>query len=224
MKKTKQHTKKNNKRQGVRKASVQNIPRSVGLILPDQYRTKLRYWKQVSFNFTATNTTAIRFRPSSAFDVDPLIASTAMSGFAELSTLYQTYRVLSSKINLTVMTTSAANPVNVSLTPSNFDPGATPSSAYVLAAREQPYARFGTCGLTGSPPLKLTSSMSTEKAYGSKAALFDDNFSSPVTATPNNNWYWVIGGYSFVLDPSLTWVTVTIEVDCQFYDRNFLQN
>jgi len=222
--KSKQHKKKNKKRQGVRGTSVQAIPRKVGLILPDQYRTNLRYWKQVSFSFLSSNTTAIRFRPSAAFDVDPLIASTAMAGFAELSLLYSSYRVLSSKINVNVMTTSAANPVNVSLTPVNFDPGATPSSAYVLAAREQPYTRFGTCGFNGSPPLKLNSNMSTVKIYGSKQALFDDNFSAPVTAIPNNNWYWVICGYSFVLDPSLTWVTITIEVDCQFYDRNFLPN
>jgi hypothetical protein len=202
----------------------QRIPRQVGLILPDRYRTNLRFWKQVSLNFVANNAVSIRFRPSSAFDVDPVVASTAMSGFVELSALYNSYRVLSSKIRTEAVTTSAANPVNIYVAPVNFDPGATPSAANILALREQPYAKSRLIGLSGSPSIKINSTMSTEKIYGSKMALFDDNFAAPITASPNNNWYWQIGAYSFVLDPSLTWVTITIEVDVEFYDRNFLQN
>jgi len=173
-------------------------------------------------DFTVSNVRAIRFSPSSAYDVDPLVASTAMSGFAELATLYNSYRVLGSQCKVTFLTTSAANPVNVSLTPTNLDPGASPSSAYVFAAKEQPYAKFGTTGLTGSPPLKLNSSLTTERMYGSRAVLFDDSFAALVTTVPTNNWWWVISAYSYVLDPSLSWVTIIIETDVEFYDRTFL--
>lgn len=204
--------------------NYQTIPRQVGLIMPDRYRTNLRFWKQVSLNFTAVNAVSIRFRPSSAFDVDPVVASTAMSGFTELESFYNSYRVLSSRIMVESVTTSAANPVNIFVTPVNFDPGSTPSQASILALREQPYAKSRLIGLSGSPSIKIKSAMSTEKIFGSKMALYDDNFSSPCTASPNNNWYWQIGAYSFVLDPSLTWVTITIEVDVEFFDRNFLQN
>jgi hypothetical protein len=184
----------------------------------------LRFWKSVSFNFTASNVAAVRFRPSAAFDVDPLVASTAMAGFAELASLYSSYRVLSSTIRIEAVTTSAANPVALMTAPVNADPGATPSSAYVLALREQPYAKYKMLALTGCPPSNVMNAMSTEKVYGSKSALFDDNFSSPTNSTPNNNWFWVVAGYSQVLDPSLCWLQITIEVDCEFFDRFFLPN
>jgi hypothetical protein len=204
--------------------SYQTIPRQVGLILPDRYRTNLRYWKQIKFDFTLSNTLSVRFRPSGAFDVDPTIASTAMSGFVEMSTLYQTYRVLSSEITVQVCNASAVNPANFYVVPVNFDPGATPSAAYILSLREQPYATSKMTGLTGCPAIFIKNSMSTEKIYGSKMALYDDNFSAPVTAIPNNNWYWNIGGYSLILDPNYCTVNIEFTVDVEFFDRNFLQN
>jgi hypothetical protein len=147
-----------------------------------------------------------------------------MAGFAELSTIYSSYRVLSADIRVEAVNTSAANPVSLIVAPVNFDPGAAPTSSYVLALREQTYSKYKMLALSGSPPSNLMSRMSTEKMYGSKSALFDDNFSSAVNAIPNNNWYWVVAGYINILDPSLTWVQVTITVDCEFFDRNFLLN
>jgi len=196
----------------------------VGLILPDRYRTTLRFFKIISFNFTGTFTQVARFRPSAAFDVDPLVASTSMAGFVELAALYTTYRVLSSKIRVEVVTTSVANPVMMVVVPTNTDPGGAVSTAYALSSRENPYSRSKMTGLSGAPPSVLASTMSTEKIYGSKAALFDDNFSALVTGNPNNNWYWAIIGLSSVFDPNLTWLQVTINVDCEFYDRSFLLN
>lgn len=219
----KRHTKKNQKGKRKNKSNqvnaIQRIPNRVGLILPDMYVSKLRYWKQVKWDFTATNTIVARFRPSSAYDVDPLVGSTAMAGFAELATLYGSYRVISSKIAVQVVNPSAANPVNCSVTPVNIDPGAAPSSAYVLSLRENPYGKFGVVGLSGSPPLKINNQMSTQKIFGGRMTRYDDNFSALVTASPANNWWWIIGGYSFVLDPSLCWITVTIDVNVEFYDR-----
>jgi len=202
--------------------SEQQIPRQVGLILPDMYRTKLRFWKQVSFNFAASLVSAVRFRPTAAFDVDPTVASTAMAGFAEMALIYNTYRVISSAIDVQVITSSVANPTNISVVATNLDPGATPPTAFIFAQREQPYSKFGTTGLSGSLPLVLKNLMSTQRMYGAKAIRFDDNFSSVVTSSPNNNWFWVICGLVSVLDPNLTWVTVTIDVDVEFYDRNVL--
>jgi len=194
----------------------------VGLVLPDRYRTNLRYWKSISFNFIASTVASARFRPSSAFDVDPLIGGTAMAGFTELAGLYASYRVLSSKIIVEAVNTSAANPVSLMVCPVNIDPGASPISSYVLALREQPYGKFKMLGLSGCPPTRLNSVMSTEKIYGSKSTLFDDNFSSPSNSSPANNWFWVVAGFIGVLDPSLSWLQVNIDVDVEFFDRQYL--
>jgi len=222
--KKKQSSKRNNRNGRRGNQSMQMIPRQVGLILPDMYRTKLRFWKQVPFNFTATNVVGVRFRPSSAFDVDPLFATTAMAGFTEMATIYASYRVIQSKCNVEVITASPANPTNIQLVPANMDPGATPPSAYVIAQREQPYAKFGLTGLSGSAPLKLTSVMKTQRMFGSRMIMYDDNFSSLTNTSPVNNWFWVITGSVSVFDPNLTWVTITIDVDVQFFDRFTLNN
>jgi hypothetical protein len=202
--------------------NLQKIPRQVGLILPDRYRTNLRYWKSVSFDLTAVFSAGVRFRPSAAYDVDPLLATTAMSGFSELALLYGSYRVLSSRIRVESVNTSNANPRTLIVCPVNIDPGAAPTTAYVLASKEQPYSKAKMSGLSGSPQTIVSNVMSTEKMYGSKSVLFDDNFSSVSNSTPNNNWYWFVSTYSNILDPSLVWAQITIDVDVEFFDRSFL--
>jgi len=196
----------------------------VGLILPDRYRTTLRYWKTIQLDTSASNVASARWRPSAAFDVDPLIASTAMSGFAELAALYGTYRVLSSKIRVEMVNTSNGNPRTLIVSCPNIDPGVAPSASYILASKEQPYSKFKMSGLSGSPQTVILSKMSTEKIYGSKSVLFDDAFSSPTNGVPLNNWFWVVSIYSFNLDPNTCWLNITIEVDVEFYDRSFLAN
>jgi hypothetical protein len=205
--------------------TVQFIPRGVGLILPDRYRTNLRLWKSVSTSLSASNQASFRFSPSNAYDIDPVVASTSMSGFVELSTLYGRYRVLSSRCLVRVVNPSLITPLEITLCPVNLDPGPTPSNAYMNTLKEQPYAAFCTGGLAGSPVAKCQATMSTEKIFGSKMALFDDNFQSVVSASPTNNWWWVIALYASAVIPTNPIITmVTIDVDCEFFDRPVLQN
>jgi len=214
------------RREGVNSLSNahQGIPRSVGLIMPDRYVTNLKYWKALTYNLSVTNYGSQRFSPSNAFDVDPLIGGTAMSGFLELVALYGSYRVVSSKCKLEFANPSSTVPLKVWLCPVNIDPGATPSLAYQLALPEQPYCKSKTAPLVGGPICTLSSKMSTERIYGSKMVLFDDNFSAPVTGSPNNNWFWVVGCYGFAVIAGITYANVMIDVEVEFYDRKFQQN
>lgn len=219
-------SRKNSKRQndGNRATpnAVQTIPRSVRLIMPDRMITNLKFWKAGIFDLSAQNTSAVRYRPSSAFDIDPLIGSTAMPGFVEFSAFYGSYRVVSSKCVVEGNNPSVTDNVMYSLGAVNVDPGSSPSSAYVIASHLNPYFRAKTAPLNGGPLVRLNHSMSTEKIYGSKSVYFDDNFSSIVTTSPVNNWYWVLTCYSLSLLSNDVQFTIKIEVDVEFFDRSFL--
>jgi hypothetical protein len=198
------------------------VPRRIGLILPDRYRTGLRYWKSVSTSLAVANSAAFRFSPSNAFDVDPLFGGTNMSGFVELATLYSTYRVIASHIKCETVNPSSTQPVMTYVAPLNVDPGAAPSAAFILSLKEQPYAVSKTATLAGGPICTLDNVMSTERIFGSKSALFDDNFAAPVTGGPTNNWYWVVGLYAFNVIAPAVFTNITIEVDVEFFNRKDL--
>jgi hypothetical protein len=199
------------------------VPRSVGFIMPDRMRTSLRYWKAVSISLNITTVGGVRFQPSAAFDIDPIIGGTVMSGFTELAAIYKSYRVHTSRVTAEFVNPSPTFPVMCTVVPMNADPGPTPSTTQVLTAREQPYAKSRTSSLAGGPLTRIISSMSTQKMYGSPMTNYDDNFASLVTTVPNNNWFWFISVYTLTPIPTNgVSINVLIEVDVEFYDRAFL--
>jgi hypothetical protein len=167
-----------------------------------------------------------RFRPTNAFDVDPLLGGTSMPGFAEFAAIYSAYRVTWSRIKARFTAGTGSLPTQVVLLPTNFDLGSTPSVATVTALPDQSYSQSKLLGLAGSPSILLQKEMSTEKIYGSKQVYFDDNFSSLVTTGPVNNWYWNISGIipSAASSASIIYVECNMDVGIEFFDRKILNN
>jgi len=204
--------------------SYQTIPKTVGLILPDRYRTNLEFSSGFNLNLTATTNASVRFRPTGLFDVDPLVGGSSLAGFIELSALYSHYRVLGSRIIIRVSNASTTDQIIMRLCPLNADPGATPAAAFFLALSEQPYAKTGVAGLIGAPPLVMQHQIATEKIFGSRSSLFDDNFESLVTTVPTNNWYWVVAASALHVTAGAISIFMEIQCDTEFYGRTFLQN
>lgn len=232
--KTQQPRNKYNKRRGQRThanaltspagVTTLAIPRSVGFVMPDRLRTGLKYWQSSAINLSVVSSGSLRYQPSAAFDIDPTVGGATMAGFNEMSALYRSYRVKSSRIKVEIANTSPDSIVNCAIVPTNADPGSAPSSATIIAARQQPYANVKTCPPLGGPMTVLVSTMSTKKIFGNPMTDFDDNFASLVTTIPNNNWFWFISVYSLATIPSTDPVllNVFIDVEIEFYDRAFL--
>jgi hypothetical protein len=199
-----------------------SIPKNVGLILPDRLYTALRYFKLGSISLATVPTGAFRYRPTAAFDVDPLVGGTTMAGFSELAGLYGQYRVTISKAILRVVNPNPVSPCIAILAPQNIDPGSSPSAGYVNSLLENPYAKHKTVGISGSPVISLNSVMSTEKIFGSTEVYVDDNFRSDSASVPVNNWFWVLGFTTANLLPNPIQWDLTIDVGIEFYDRLFL--
>jgi hypothetical protein len=144
-----------------------------------------------------------------------------MPGFVEFSQLYGSYRVTWSKIIVRFTPTASSQPLLICLVPLNFDLGGTPTPATLVSLPDQPYAKNKLLGVTGSPSVTLAQEMSTEKIYGSKMIYFDDNFSSPVTTVPNNNWFWNISSATSVPAASAitNYIDYSLSVGIEFFDR-----
>jgi len=193
------------------------VPKSI-TIIPDRVMVKLTYWGIKNFVIgIGTATAAYRWRPSAPFDVDPLVGGTSTPGFNEWAALYGSYRAVSSRFRAKFSNPSVDQACALVILPLNNDPGASPTAAVINTWVGNSYAKHVTCALAGGPISGMTNNMSTEKIYGSKMVYFDDNFSSPVNAVPNNNWFWAVGiiyqtGVTKALSPALdTEITMYVE-------------
>jgi hypothetical protein len=205
----------------VKRNNLTVVPRASGLIVPDRMYTKLRFFGASTISFVIGDTVhAKRWRPTAAFDVDPLLGSTATPGFAEFSTFYSSYRVTSSNFRAEFTQTSTVG-LTAIIVPLNADPGATPTFTTAASWASLPFAKHKMLPPAGSPTVTLSQSMSTEKIFGSDMVYFDDNFASLVTTVPNNNWYWAIGVIASPAVGGLVNVNfmADIELGIEFYDR-----
>lgn len=171
---------------------------------------------QPAFNF--------RFR-ASAFDVDPLLGSTSIPGFTELSSLYQAYRVRGMRID-TVITNMEAFPITVGIMPGLTDYGNNLLSQSSVAQyiNSNPWSRSYNLGLSGSGSEShhFVETVSTGQVFGDIVWETDDGFAAFVTTNPANMWYWNVMGHSpsganFTASGVVTDTRVTLQI--MFYQR-----
>ena len=199
------------------------IPKNLGFIVPDRIRTNLRFFYSPVVNLSVNSSSILRFQPTGAFDIDPLIGGTQPPGFAQWSGFYSSYRVRSSKCSVEATNTSLTSTCRIMVAGANIDPGAAPAASYITSLVENP-CNSKLSGPVGSPVCKVVNSFSTEKMYGNPMVEYDDNFASLVNTVPNNNWFWVIGFYSPAVIPAASplLVSLVIEIEIDFYDRIIL--
>jgi hypothetical protein len=204
------------------------IPKSINLVFPDKMTVRLKYTASTLINIpVATGYNFLYYTPTSAYDVDPTVGSTAMPGFSEMATFYSTYRVVKSGLKVDAILPSTdgipGNSCIMVIVPLNASPTAS-TYLNVVGWRGNTYSQSRLLPITANP-VRLAASMTTEKIYGSRAIYYDDNFASPVTTVPNNNWYWGIGFTSDALPPLATFdvsVYVQVDADVEFFARKRL--
>jgi hypothetical protein len=189
--------------------------------MPDQFRTELKFTTTRTLNLTVPGTGLVYFNPSGAFDVDPVIGSPTMAGYDQFASFYNQYRVLASRIRIIYTNNSIVNPVNFFLLPTGLVPSGF-GPVEILSMRGNPYCKWTTSSLLGSPPMFLKNSMTTERIQGTKAALWSDNTSALVSANPVNSWFWAIGYESPVSNSVNSFLQIEIDVDLIFFDKKFV--
>jgi len=212
--------KKSNNTDGVSAISNRyvQLPTKNALIVSDRIITRLAYCGISSLIVPLGGVAAIRYRPTAVFDVDPVLGSTSVPGFAELAALFFNYRTFMSRIRVRVV--SGVAPTSVVVIPLNADPTGAPSGLTVQSWTSNSFAQYKLVPAQGGPMTNFEISMSTEKIFGSKMVLFDDNFASSVTTIPVNNWFWAIGGINAAGGLATT-CTLSVEIDMgvEFFTR-----
>jgi hypothetical protein len=194
------------------------IPRSLGWA-PRRVRASLLYHAFGVVNNVGIAHANVRYTPTYAYDIDPLLASTAMPGFTEWGAIYRFYRTHSSSIRVT-FSNKEAFPITSCICPVNFDPTAnTASFANYFSSRLSKTAAAGP--LTGNGVNVLQNSFTTADIGGVASIQTLDSYCAQTSgaAAPGNNWYWFVG---ILTDGSLlvngVFFDVALTVDVEFFE------
>jgi len=196
-----------------------------GLICPDRMVVNLM-WVDVNhsaINSAGNKVASYRYRPTAAYDVDPTIGGTTISGFDEWTSFYNYYRVLAYKVEFFVENAETFAITVIDL-PMNTDPGAAPTLASVESYFMNPYNRVRTISAkTGKDSCRISRSIDCRKFVGSSTQRFDDSYASLVTTVPINNIYHILSIWSGANNlVNGVYYTARIALTVEFYDRAIL--
>jgi len=165
--------------------------------VPDRFRTTLRFQKTtVLINGISPFSSQVLI-PTFAYDIDPLVGSTAMPGFTELGTLYRKYRVHGSSLRVSFNNEEAfANLCYICPTNTSF--GANYANYQYFLSNIRTKTKVAGA-ISGASRVDLSASFTTAEFGGASDLLIDDAYSGFCTGgSPTNNIYWNIGNEGVV--------------------------
>lgn len=191
--------------------------------IPDRMRVTLKYVTVAELvPSTTSKDSNFILRPTSIYDVDPLIGGRSVYGYQEWEPFYGRYRVHSSRI--AVRFANRENEASdVYVLPINTNPGsnvADPSPYYT-----HPAARKRLVGSVYGKDSTTVTCRATTLQMGAINDFADDNFSAPFGANPTNDWYWFIGCYKGGTTDYTVGITayVDVSITVDLYDKKVLQ-
>lgn len=214
----KRYVKKGYKRKNTSISSVKI--KQPGVIAADRYFVKLRYVDTTSskIGVNGNNFGYFRYIGNSVFDPNPLLLSTNVPGFKELSLMYFQYRVSGAKLQVTCANMENF-PVIVLIWPTTVDQAGVVSNVYLQGMIGNPYVRFKILSAKGGmDKCILKSYISWKKLLGQKTISTDQDYGANVTGNPLNLMWWNFGAYT--LDAgNFTTAAVQFEARVQFYTQ-----
>ncbi len=190
------------------------------VVAPDSVRVVLPFEAILTPNATLGSLYSYQFRGNSVYDPDYTGSGAQPTGFDQWSAFYNEYCVLSSRVDLECLCTTAAGVEYVVYPSYNAN---LPSTT--LDASSRPYAQR--CfllnsgnGVKGS----LRSSMSTAQMMGvrEEAIVDDDAYGATVAANPGSSavWYWTVVAQNKTNTTTLgDAIRIRICYDVLFHDR-----
>lgn len=168
--------KANKQQRRQRGMTLYSSPRAV---MPSEFDTTFRYLIQYVVTTNGALLANIRFT-TNAYDVDPVLASTAMAGFTELAALYARFRTLRMSYKFTACNQEAF-PVSVI---HGFSNVVITSAALGLNYAENPMMSSHMLGpLTGQGRAVYRNSASIQDISGTAQALYDDLYTGSTTSS-----------------------------------------
>lgn len=164
------------------------ISRIPGHFMPDVFVCKLRYI--LSGLYTSAGASLSQYYRTSAFDVDPVLASTAMPGYAELAAMYRRYRVLSMHVKATVVN-DEAHPVHII---HGFSADTFTFGTFTINYGSNPGITSSVMSpVTGQNLYRIDEAKAVTEILGDSSALVDDQYAAITSSNPARMANWNIG-------------------------------
>lgn len=184
--------------------------------MPDALRCTLTY-ADVFAIAPGAQAGTYTFRGNSLFDPDYTSTGHQPYYYDELSALYSRYRVYSSRIRVSAMNNVGTSPVQITLVP------ASEVVALGLTTHPLEYPRAKGAkllGVAGYQTTTVSHFATTREILGLKPKqILDEDFSALTGANPVSIWYWMVSAYDVQAANVNVGVQVSIEYECEFYDR-----
>jgi len=191
-------------------------------MIPREVDTLLEFTYSSILNAAAATSKGVRFQVNCAYDVDPVLGSTATPGFVEWSAFYQQYRVVGYRYVFTVVNKEAF-PVLAVVVNTNVDPGVGGYATYMGNPNTQKCLLSSNTG--GPCTHTFRGSHTTANIAGSIVAETDDSYASLVNTVPLNKIFCglAIDGIGSNVTAGVTYL-FTCKMKIRFYERKQLSS
>lgn len=183
---------------------------------PDGVRTYLTYAQIISIA-PGAQSGQYTFRGNSVFDPDYTGGGHQPVYRDIFATVYSRYRVLGSKIIVSVANEQASSALQITVVPASTITAFT-TSTYPI---EHPHAKMmRLVGVGAILTGRLTHVITTKQLLGLMSnEIKDQDYSALVGAQPASEWYWQIVAQDLSVQNVACSVQVVIVYDVEFYDR-----
>lgn len=175
-----------NKRQAKGKQPSVSGLTTLNVGFPDRFRIKHAYGTYFIGAPAAGAQSWQSFRGNSVYDPDFSGAGTTAFSYTQASTIYNRYRVLSSRL-VVEATNTGTTPLRFTVLAAIVN--APPAASFVPGQR---HIAQGIVGTTGTVGWRHTAHARTSAIFGvpESQVLSEDDFAGVVGGNPNNVWYW----------------------------------
>lgn len=178
----------------------------------DVLKTELYYDEQWKI-LAAASGAIYGFRGNDCYDPDLTGGGHQPLGFDQLMSLYTRFKVSSSQVDLKIQ--RATDACEVVLCPTQD------TSPTIINIAEQEYSKIMTVSSTISNH-RTISWMSTKQILGLNS-LDSEQLMGTASASPNRQWYWLIGAYSYDSTTTIDlFLSIRIKYYVEFYERKTL--
>jgi len=174
---------------------------------------------KIALNAAAT-TCSVRYIPNGAYDVDPVLGSTATPGFTEWMALYSYYRVVKVSYQLDIANNEAV-PVRAYCGFTNTDPGTVGST---FLPGNPLYKSKLLAGKGGIDVHRFQDTKTVSTVIGTRGVEVEDNYRGTATSNPVDLIYLEVAGNTVsgaFLGAGIT-VSGSVRMFIRFYDPKIL--
>jgi len=194
-------------------------------LVPDVYVCKMKYSERIAMAPVGGVLNTFPISGNSVYQPNILNGGKYPQGFAALSGLYTSYRVVSSKIAVDFASTATGTNAALIETAMSIEPTAT-TPVTIEAIRSAPYKVWKIQSTISNPLPRLEMGITTHKIFGTdRSAILDDSRYTGQAGTsggssPSNNFVYNVAIQAVDRTSALSiWAYVEVVYDVEFYNR-----